>query len=97
MKFKNPDTTSKDMLMTEAPSWEPLSSVSELMEALMAWQTLDQIIHPSHYGTNVIVWIVKKVTHRPNTCSSNNVFTVTLSISGQAPIQESIEGARNSD
>ena len=61
MKFKNPDTTSKDMLMTEAPSWEPLSSVSELVEALMAWQTLDQLIHPSHYGTNVIVWIVKKV------------------------------------
>ena len=63
MKFKNPDTTSKDMLMTEAPSWEPLSSVSELVEALMAWQTLDQIIHPSHYGTYVILWIVKKVKH----------------------------------
>ena len=61
MKFKNPDTTSKHMLMTEAPSWEALSSVSELTEALMAWQTLDQLIHPSHYGTNVIVWIVKKV------------------------------------
>ena len=45
MKFKNPDSTSKDMLMTEAPSWEALSSVSELTEALMAWQTLDQLIH----------------------------------------------------
>ena len=63
MKFKNPDSTSKDMLMTEAPSWEPLSSVSELVEALMAWQTLDQLIHPAHYGTNVIVWIVKKVKY----------------------------------
>ena len=46
-----------------APSWEPLSSVSELVEALMAWQTLDQLIHPAHYGTNVIVWIVKKVKY----------------------------------
>ena len=63
MKFKNPDSTSNDMLMTEAPSWEALSSVSELVEALMAWQTLDQLIHPAHYGTNVIVWIVKKVKY----------------------------------
>ena len=47
MKFKNPDSTSKDMLMTEAPSWEQLSTVSELVETLMAWQTLDHIIHPA--------------------------------------------------
>ena len=58
MKFENPDTTSKDLLMTEASSWEPLSTVSELVEALMAWQMLNQIIHPSHYGMDVIVWIV---------------------------------------
>ena len=60
MKFKGPGTSTKDLLMTEAPSWEPLSTVSELVDTLMAWQTLDHIIHPSHYGTVVIVWIVKK-------------------------------------
>ena len=48
MKFKDPGTSSKDHLMTEAPSWEPLT-------------TLDHLIHPGHYGTDVIVWIVKKV------------------------------------
>ena len=61
MKFKDPGTSSKDLLMTEAPSWEPLTTVSELVDALMAWQTLDKLIHPGHYGTDVIVWIVKKV------------------------------------
>ena len=61
MKFKDPGTSSKDLLMTEAPSWEPLTTVSELVDALTAWQTPDKLIHPGHYGTDVIVWIVKKV------------------------------------
>ena len=61
MKFKDPGSSSKDLLMTEAPSWEDLSTVPELVDSLMAWQSLDHIIHPSHYGTDVIVWIVKKV------------------------------------
>ena len=61
MKFKDQRTSSKDLLMTEAPSWKQLSTVSELVDALMAWQTLDHIIHAAHYGTDVIVWIVKKV------------------------------------
>ena len=55
-KFK-----AKDLIMTESPSWEPHSTVSDLIDALMAWQSLDHIIHPAHYGTDVIVWIVKKV------------------------------------
>ena len=75
--------------MTEAPSWEQLSTVSELVETLMAWQTLDQIIHPAHYGTNVIVWIVKKVKYRILmililTC---NVLAA-LPVSCQASLQE---------
>ena len=62
MKFKDPGSSAKDLLMTESPSWEPHSTVSELIDSLMAWQSLDHIIHPAHYGTDVIVWIVKKVT-----------------------------------
>ena len=61
MNFKDPGTTSKDLLMTEAPSWEELSTVSELVDSLMAWQSLEHIIHPSYWGTDVMVWIVKKV------------------------------------
>ena len=64
MKFKDPGASSKDLLMTEAPSWEPLKTVSELVDALMAWQSLDHIIHSSHCGKDVIVWIVKKVESR---------------------------------
>ena len=61
LNFKDPGTSSKNLLMTESPSWEPLTTVSELVDALMAWQTLDKLIHPGHYGTDVVVWIVKKV------------------------------------
>ena len=61
LNFKDPGTSSKNLLMTESPSWEPITTVSELVDALMAWQTLDKLIHPGHYGTDVIVWIVKKV------------------------------------
>ena len=61
MKFKYPGSSAKDWLMTESPSWEPHSTVSELIDSLRAWQSLDHIIHPAHYGTDVIVWIVKKV------------------------------------
>ena len=63
MKFKDPGSSAKDLLMTESPSWEPHTTVSELIDSLMAWQSLDHIIHPTHYGTDVIVWIVKKVTN----------------------------------
>ena len=96
MKFKNPDSTSKDMLMTEAPSWEALSSVSELTEALMAWQTLDQLIHPSHYGTNVIVWIVKKVYSC--ICAYLTLyFVASLLGSSKASLQEPSENAGELD
>ena len=61
LNFRDPGTSSKNLLMTESPSWEPLTTVSELVDTLMAWQTLDKLIHPGHYGTDVIVWIVKKV------------------------------------
>ena len=61
IKFKDPGTSSKDLLITEAPSWGQLTTVSELVDALMAWQTLDNLIHPGRYGTDIIVWIVKKV------------------------------------
>ena len=61
MKFKDPGSSAKDLLMTESPSWEPHSTVSDLINSLMAWQSLDHIIHPAHYGTDVIGWIVKKV------------------------------------
>ena len=36
MKFKDQGTSSKDHLMTEAPSRESLSTVSKLVDALMA-------------------------------------------------------------
>ena len=61
MKFKDPGASSKYLLMTESPSWEELSTVSELVDSLMAWQSLDNIIHPSYWGMDVMVWIVKKV------------------------------------
>ena len=61
MKFKDPASSAKDLLMTESPSWEPHSTVSELIDSLIAWQSLDHIIQPSHYGTDVIVWIVENV------------------------------------
>ena len=61
MKFKDQGSSSKDLLMTDSPSWEPHTTVSELIDSLMAWQSLDHIIHPTHYGTDVIVWICKKV------------------------------------
>ena len=60
MKFKDQGSSSKDLLMTDSPSWEPHTTVSELIDSLMAWQSLDHIIHPTHYGTDVIVWICKK-------------------------------------
>ena len=64
MKFKDPGSACKEMLLIEAPSWEHHSTVSELVESLMAWQLLNHIIYHDHYGTDVIVWIVKKVQVR---------------------------------
>ena len=63
MKFKDPGSSAKDLLMTESSSWEPHTTVSELIDSLMAWQSLDHIIHPTHYGMDVVEWIVKKVTN----------------------------------
>ena len=82
--------------MTEAPSWEPLSSVSELVEALMAWQTLDQLIHPSHYGTNVIVWIVKKVKIKLCMFYITTIL-VTLFVTSQTSVQKPSLGVREHD
>jgi len=50
MKFKDPGTSSKDLPMTESPSWEELLTVSELVDSLMAWQLLAHIIQTNHYG-----------------------------------------------
>ena len=61
INFKDPRTTSKEMLLSEATSWESHTTVLELVDSLMAWQSIDYIVDPFHYGTDVIVWILKKV------------------------------------